>query len=199
MRQVLILVAMGAVLLLTLSMTTYILSLQTHLAMGMQAMAAAFSAAFAGSLFYAIMDQHKTSGAVVKCEQVPCSGWGDLPPRRVAGLEIWNAGRTATQIRDINVKTTGPPLDLQFLKCVSAREHQREITLAALRNGVQVGPDLPFEPIGRTLGPGEMWFLKMVHDQEIVNAPELTIVPVLGDEVRVRLKDPLSMKGFLRF
>ena len=123
-----------------------------------------------------------------RAEQVPVATKGDVSPVSVAGIEIWNEGRQATQIRDIRIEWEGggAPLELRFIR------HRRPELPSALA-------EEDFQPIGRVLESGEMWQVRMTYANGdailSLHKPKLVIVPVLGEACKVVLKDPTWLDG----
>lgn len=130
-------------------------------------------------------DEAERSSAVVKVEQVPVVTLGEMPAAAVAGIEIWNEGRQATQIRDIRLEHEdgGGPVPLRFVRFGSRIDVPRGIV------------EEDFEPVGKVLESGELWQVKMTYattDAIMVHTkPTLVIVPVLGKPCKVALKDPI--------
>jgi hypothetical protein len=136
--------------------------------------------------------QHAESvqaGAVVQAVQVPVDSTGVGTGVQVFGIEVWNAGRQATQIRDAWFQWGD-----DYFGHPKARFLWHE-------GGPHKGVEMTLET--RLCEPGKMWQLKVVLDppQTIMGKrdPRLVIVPVLGERVEVQLADPTALTGFPRF
>lgn len=129
------------------------------------------------------------SGAVVQAAQVPTEYLGFGTVAQIIGIEIWNAGRQATQIREA------------WFQWDDDYFNRPKTRFLWFEGGPHKGAHMALET--RLLEPGKLWQIKLLLDplQTIMGQrnPKLVIVPALGNRVEVTISDPSSLTGFAKF
>lgn len=133
-------------------------------------------------------EEQRRALPIIKGEQVSMA-LGPGPVGQTAAVEFWNEGRQATQVRWLRLETKSLPAPDLVL--------ERETRLAG---GTAA---LPFNPIGQTIGPGEMWQLRVsCKDGSAIGSlkdARLTLTPVMGDPCTVHLTNLTLMFSSANF